>query len=114
MVRTSEFVEMVKRNSYRNDLRFMVSRWGRYQGAPPDTCTMVMAGGYDTGDGRNVPMPEIPEHTVFDERTQRVKVRGWRFLLRELVKDRYVRPEGEPAEWLGEGELSVVRPKGCF
>lgn len=109
----SEFEEIVKRNAYAPwDLRFYSSRWGRYQGAPANTCTLIK-GNMDNGDVRNVPTPDIPEMSTQDERGY-ILHRGWRALLKMMCRDRWIQPSPEIERLLGHEDFAAARKGlGC-
>lgn len=125
-----DFVDLVHRNAYRPNIRFIASRWGKAQGAPKDTCTLL-AGAWlvapQTDDPTapvflhrdhvgtyNVPMPWIPEYSTVDAATDRIAHRGWRALLQFLLNDRVIRPSPEILRWLGYKDFgTATRRLGC-
>lgn len=105
------------------NIRFIASRWGKRQGAPSGTLT-IMVGAYPSrhidNNGRqlldpdhvtayNVTYPWIPEHSGFDEKTGRAVSRGWRSLLCEMITDRTLRPTRELERWIGTDEFNMAR-----
>lgn len=111
----SEFENIVYRNAYAPwDMRFYTSRWGRYNGAPANTCVLIK-GDYANGDVRNVPVPEIPENTQLQHDGIHIKHRGWRTLLKFLCQDRWIRPSPEVERLLGTRDFAEARKGlGCW
>ena len=108
----AEFRELVERNSYRPEIRWLKNRTGRYQGVPSDLCTMMIGPGAD-GRAHNVPSDSIPEYSWYTK-DGRVRARGWRWLLRVLLNGRVIRPCEEVRKWLGDQDFDTYRPPGCY
>lgn len=103
-----DFERIIERNAYAPwELNFYSSRWGRYQGAPANTCTLVK-GNMNYGEARNIPIPDIPEHTVQDSEGHIIH-RGWRTLLKFMCQDRWIRPSDEIRKLLGEDDFAKAR-----
>ena len=108
-----EFEDLVMRNLWKPNVRFIQSRWGRHNGAPVDTFTLVK-NNPDHGDAYNVPYPQIPERTIIDHETGRVKARGWRQLLINLVADATVCPSQQIRRAMGYHDFEKAkRTLGC-
>jgi len=105
---TGSFTDLIHKHKYRPNIRFHVSRWGRYNNAPTETCTMSV-GNINDGVGWNIPMPEIPRRTVVDPKTGRVKHRGWATLLTFMLKYRVIRPSKEIEMLLGTQIFDTIR-----
>ena len=108
-----DFERIVERNAYAPwNLQFRTTRWGRVNGAPADTCTLIM-GDWDSGDARNIPIPDIPENSI-QLPNGRVRHRGWRSLLKFMCQDRWIRPSKEIEELLGTKEFEqTIKHLGC-
>lgn len=126
---TDEFVELVHRNAYKPNIRFICSRWGARQGAPASTCTLL-AGAWlpvhvseeqrsyvvhkDHVGTYNVALSQIPEYTVEREDGEIVH-RGWRGLIQWLIADRVIRPSPEIERLVGTKDFEMMtRGLGCF
>ena len=108
-----ELEELVYRNKYRPDVRFIQHGWGLRHGAPSDHCALVV-GNADRGDALAVPTPVIPERTVIDEATGRIQARGWRALLKILIGQRTIRPSREVLLALGYSDFDKAKENlGC-
>lgn len=126
----SEFQDLIHRNAYKPNIRWISSRWGARNGAPDGTCTMLVGAWLpvrntnervfqtvhrDHVGAYNVPTPVVPEFTDVDPESQEILARGWRGLLPWLIADRVIRPSPEIETWLGHREFdSAVRGLGCF
>lgn len=125
---TDEFVELVHRNAYKPNIRFISSRWGARNGAPAGTCTLLVGAWLpvrNTGErftptvhsdhvgAYNVALSQIPEYTVEREDGEIVH-RGWRGLLQCLIADRVIRPSREIEKLLGRKDYEMItRGLGC-
>lgn len=121
-----EFESLVHRNAYRPNIRFISSRWGAVNGAPANTCTLLVGAWLPVQNtdesvptvnpehvtALNVPTPWIPERTVIDPKTQRIVARGWKALLRELLLERVIRPSVEVRRLLGPAEYERIQREG--
>ena len=121
-----EFEDLVHRNAYRPNIRFISSRWGAVNGAPANTCTLLVGAWLpvqNTDDSvptlnpehvtaLNVPVPWLPEHTVIDPASSRVVARGWRALLRELLLERVIRPSPEVRRLVGHSVYERIQREG--
>ena len=125
---TDEFVDLVHRNAYKPNIRFISSRWGERNGAPAGTCTLLVGAWLpvvnsdekkpwsvdpDHVAAYNVALSQIPEYTVYDEEGGLVH-RGWKGLLQLLIADRVIRPSEEIRRLLGVREFdNSKRGLGC-
>lgn len=108
-----DFESLVMRNAYRPNLRMIHTRWGKVNGAPDFTCTLVK-GDPGNGDAFNVPFPDIPEQSEIDEKTGHIIARGWRTLLIWLVSERTIRPSHEVLEVMGYRDYErATKRLGC-
>jgi hypothetical protein len=113
-----DFERLVLDHAYRpQDVRFLQSRWGRYNGAPPGTCTLVMGNSND-GNALNIATPVIPERTVTrydpDQKANVIKFQGWKYLLGAMMAMRWIRPSDKIRDLMGERKFKEYRPKGAF
>ena len=104
---TGQFSDLVHKHAYRPNIRFHVSRWGRYNNAPAETCTLTV-GNINDGLAFNVPMPNIPARSQIDEETGKVIHRGWRALLIWMLTGRVCRPNTEFEMYLGTRDYQAV------
>ena len=121
-----DFVDLIHRNAYKPNIRFISSRWGARNGAPANTCTLLVGAWLPVQKSEdvvptldpehvtalNVPVPWIPEQTVVDPKTQRIVARGWRALLRELLLEHVIRPSHEVRRLLGPREYERIQREG--
>lgn len=115
--------DLVHRSKRKPNIRFIASRWGKRQGAPDNTLTIMVGAypvrhrdnsGFDLLDpdhitAYNVNYPWVPEFGRVDERTGRLVERGWRSLLAEMITDRTLRPTRDLERWLGTDEFNMAR-----
>jgi len=103
--------ELIHRNKKFPNIRFISSHWGRRQGAPESSCTILVGdwpmtmkhgkpyvspqhiGAY------NVPVPFIPKFSEVGPDGS-IKKRGWKQLLLSLLQDHAIRPTDEILEIL--------------
>lgn len=114
----TDIVELVARTAYRPNIRWISSRWGQRNNAPADCATMLVGGWLQDAWGNlnphhvsayNIPTPFIPEHTVYDPETGRIKARGWRSIVAEMVIERIIRPDVHVERLLGTKETEDAR-----
>jgi hypothetical protein len=98
--------DLIKRNETYPNIRFIASHWGRRQGAPEDTVTVLVGDWpmtYKHGKpyvspehigAYNVPTPFVPRDSIVAEDGSILK-RGYRSLLMSLLNDRAIRPTEE-------------------
>ena len=124
---TSDLVEIVHRNAYRPNIRW-ISHKASNTFSPPGTCTLLVGAwlpmvksesdyGQTVSDDHVgayvVATPQIPDETQFKGRY--IKHRSWRALLRILVRDRVIRPSAEIERLLGPAEFEdCTRRLGCW
>lgn len=94
--------ELIKRNETYPQIRFIASRWGKRQGAPEGTLTVLVGDWpmtYKFGKpylspehkaAYNIPYPFIPRDSVIGEDGTVLK-RGYVSLLQALLNDRAIR-----------------------
>ena len=112
-----DFEELVKRNEVYPNIRFVSSRWGKRQGAPEGTCT-VLVGAWpmtqkygkpylhpDHKGAYNVPIPFIPRHTIENEDGS-IQKRGWESLLKMMLYDNVIRYSDEIRKVLESNEVA--------
>lgn len=94
--------DVIKRAEVYPQIRFVASRWGRRQGAPDGTLTIIVGDWPMTEKygkpylsphhkaAYNVTYPFVPAE---DERLEdgQLVVRGYKSLLREMLAERYIR-----------------------
>ena len=109
-----ELEDVIKRAEVYPQTRFVCSRWGRRQGAPENTLTIIVGDWpmtYKYGkpylseqhkDAYNVSYPFVPAETQLDSEGG-VKVRGYKGLLRDMLAKRYI-TETKEVRALLEGE----------
>lgn len=108
----SVFEQIVAENVYE---RF--NGWGLHQlrhgrrdnDAPPETATLTF-GAWDEGRWLNIPVPDIPEFSVYKGR-KLMKV-GWRSTLVDMVKSGYIRCGSKVEDWLGHEMVEKHNLKG--
>lgn len=114
----SDLVELVARNAYRPNVRWITSRWGPRNGAPTESATLLVGDWLFDSYGNlkrdhetayNVTTPFIPEYTIKDPETDRISAVGWRSFVIELVQDRVIRPSREVEKLLGRKECDDAR-----
>ena len=98
--------DLIKRNETYPNIRFIASHWGRRQGAPEDSVTVLVGDWpmtYKHGKpyvspqhvgAYNVPIPFVPRWSITDD-DGTVRKRGYRSLLLSLLNDRAIRPTQE-------------------
>ena len=111
-----DFEQLVHRNKKFPNVRFIASHWGKRQGAPEGTCTLLVGDWtmtYKYGKpylspehiaAYNVPIPFIPPDHISEE-DGTVKVQGWRPLLAEMLADRVILPTKEIMKVLADRNL---------
>jgi len=108
-----DFVDLVHQESYRPNIRFLRSRWGRYAGLSSGLCTLVVGNAND-GNCYNVPTPRIPEASVL-EADGTIVARGWKALFARLIRDRVVRPSPVFEKLLGSYTFDRSKARlGCY
>jgi hypothetical protein len=126
---TDDFVDLVHRNKYKPNIRFISSRWGERNRAPAGTCTLLVGAWLpsinteerktwrvhdDHVGAYNVALSQIPEFTQVRDDGE-ITHRGWKALLQILVNDRVIRPSREIEALLGTHQFEkTVRGLGCF
>lgn len=128
---TDEFVDLIHRNAYKPNIRFISSRWGERNGAPAGTCTLLVGAWlpvrvsdhkelnnwhvhHDHVGAYNVALSQIPEYTI-EKPDGEIIHRGWRGLLQWLIKDRVIRPSEEIRRLLGDQHYErFTKGLGCF
>ena len=110
---TGEFVDLVKRNAagWHQGIRCIASRWGRVQGAPPGTCTLVWGA---ARPGRpltaiNIAMNRIPQETIINPETDEVVYRGWKSALKMLLQQKAILPRDEIRRLFDDKEFYQMR-----
>ena len=106
MVYIGDLEELIKRNETYPNIRFIASHWGRRQGAPEDSVTVLVGDWpmtYKHGKpyvsphhvgAYNVPIPFIPKDSIVEADGTIIK-RGYKQLLMSLLSDRAIRPTDE-------------------
>ena len=96
-----ELEDVIKRAERYPQIRFIASRWGKKQGAPEDTLTLLVGAWpiterygkpYLSPDHKaayNVPYPFVPAESIVNEDGE-VRKRGYRWILGQLVRDGYI------------------------
>lgn len=94
--------ELIKRNETYPNIRFIASRWGKRQGAPDGTLTVLVGDWpmtYKYGKAYvspqhiaayNIPYPWVPRDAIAAEDGTILK-NGYRTILRNLLRDRAIR-----------------------
>lgn len=126
-----DFVDLVHRNATYPNIRFIAQSSRSNQGAPANTCTLL-AGAWlpvvktdepvsptvhsEHIGAWNVPVPDIPEHTDYDETTGRIRARGWKGLIQMLLQDHVIRPTREIERLCGSDWEQIRRGAGirCY
>ena len=123
------FVDFIHRNKTKPNIRF-IAAGPRGQGfAPLNTCTLL-AGAWlpvEQPDGTygkvhpdhvgtyNVPVPDIPEYTTYNN-AGRIRARGWKGLLQMLLTDNVIRPTNEVVKLCGDDWQEIRQGAGirCY
>lgn len=104
----TEIVRFVKENCFRPDT--VAAHWHREAGRLTDFAICVASP--DLGYAYKVELGEVPEYTIIDPVTQRIMVRGWRGLFRQMLYDGVMKITPAVTAKLGQAEINMLTQKG--